>query len=367
MKKYYFLIIVALILGLVLTGCSLLSNISQVPATDQSGINYLTKGTLVPGNLVGLWHFDGDALDSSGYNNYGTVYGTNWVDGKFGRALSFDGDDYVDCGLFVDDDITTGITLEAWIKPESKQNGGIVSNDITNSSKEGYDFFLWASGTYGRLYIDFGNGRTYWDIPNDDWYNQWHHVAATWDGSVIKLYADGVKVEEVYYSGTCPDPGKSTFIGAINYLTPAYFYFNGIIDEVRIWKEALDFGQIAQSYALGTTTLTEATTVLGEKSLAGGGVAIFTSAFYVTRTPTLPIFLEARSMIVDSTATVISCTERKITPRGSVTYTPSIVTDGVDITVMGFGGGAKSLHLTMDLSIGEGLGFNVQFLPYDYD
>jgi len=45
MKKYYFLIIVTLILGLVLTGCSLLSNISQVPATGQSGITYLTKGT----------------------------------------------------------------------------------------------------------------------------------------------------------------------------------------------------------------------------------------------------------------------------------------------------------------------------------
>ncbi len=44
MKKYYFLIIVALILGLVLTGC-LLSNISQVPATEQSGITYFTKHT----------------------------------------------------------------------------------------------------------------------------------------------------------------------------------------------------------------------------------------------------------------------------------------------------------------------------------
>jgi len=44
MKKYYFLIIVALILGLVLTGCSLLSNVGQVPTTEQSGITYLTKG-----------------------------------------------------------------------------------------------------------------------------------------------------------------------------------------------------------------------------------------------------------------------------------------------------------------------------------
>jgi len=43
MKKYYFLIIVALILGLVFTGCSLLSNISQVPTTEQIGVTYLTK------------------------------------------------------------------------------------------------------------------------------------------------------------------------------------------------------------------------------------------------------------------------------------------------------------------------------------
>jgi len=45
MKKYYFLIIVALILGLVLTGCTLLSNIGQVPTTEQNGISYLTKHT----------------------------------------------------------------------------------------------------------------------------------------------------------------------------------------------------------------------------------------------------------------------------------------------------------------------------------
>ena len=54
MKKYHFLIIVALILGLVLTGCSLLSNISQVPATGQSGISYLTKGTLTKPDVVTL-------------------------------------------------------------------------------------------------------------------------------------------------------------------------------------------------------------------------------------------------------------------------------------------------------------------------
>lgn len=122
MKKYYFLIIVALILGLVLTGC-FLSNLGQVPATDQSGIAYLTKnGSPIPStSLVGLWHFDGDALDSSGNDNDGDVYGaTAGVPGKFGNALSFDGvNDYVDCGNDASLDITTAITIEAWVYPKS--------------------------------------------------------------------------------------------------------------------------------------------------------------------------------------------------------------------------------------------------------
>ena len=43
MKKLIYLIVLVLILGLVLTGCSLLSNISQVPSTEQSGMTYLTR------------------------------------------------------------------------------------------------------------------------------------------------------------------------------------------------------------------------------------------------------------------------------------------------------------------------------------
>ena len=69
MKKLIYLIVLALILGLVLTGCTLLSNIGQAPATDQSGVAYLTKG--LSSGLVGLWSFEeGEdptiAYDSSG-------------------------------------------------------------------------------------------------------------------------------------------------------------------------------------------------------------------------------------------------------------------------------------------------------------
>lgn len=230
--------------------------------------------------IVGLWHFDGDANDDSENGNNGTVYGATYVSGKFGQALSFDGAyDYVDCAAAVDDSITTGVTLEAWIKPAVQQRGGIISNDITYNSKKGYDFFLWDKGTYGRLYVDFGNGsalgRTYWAIPSPSWYGQWHHVAATWDGSNIKLYVDGSQVATVSYTGTYSDPGKNTFIGAINYLTPAYSYFNGIIDEVRIRDEAVNPVTVSlragQHMDAGTVTVWEDGIKLYVKYQTSGG------------------------------------------------------------------------------------------------
>jgi len=144
MKKYYFLIIVVLILGLVLTGCSLLSNIGQAPATEQSGITYSTKGGLLS-NLAGLWRFDEGtettAYDSSGNNNTGTlVNNPQWVAGKFGSALSFDGNDsYVNCEENVD--ITTAITIEAWIKPSAFTDyDAIVTNFEWPTNPEGWSF-----------------------------------------------------------------------------------------------------------------------------------------------------------------------------------------------------------------------------------
>ena len=83
MKKYYFLIIVALILGLVLTGCSLLSNISQVPATEQSGINCLTKGTPF---TVGNDATERPITDT--YYNF-TIIDTNNPSSEFGALNTF--------------------------------------------------------------------------------------------------------------------------------------------------------------------------------------------------------------------------------------------------------------------------------------
>jgi len=128
--KVLFLIIVALILGLVLAGYSLPSNVGQVLTNEQSGISYLTKEP--PTDLVVLWFFDEEvgttASDSSGNDNNGTLkpIGSEptWVIGsKLGNALSFDGtDDYVDFNSNVGNFyLLDPFTIEAWINFSTRQ------------------------------------------------------------------------------------------------------------------------------------------------------------------------------------------------------------------------------------------------------
>jgi len=68
-------------------------------------------------------HFDEGsgtvARDASGNGNDGTIYGATWVNGKYGKALSFDGvEDYVDCGndVSLNFERTDPFSIEAWVK-----------------------------------------------------------------------------------------------------------------------------------------------------------------------------------------------------------------------------------------------------------
>ena len=240
-KKLIYLIVLTLILGLVLTGC-FLSNIGQAPATGQSGITCLTKGLYT--GLVGLWSFDegigNKAYDSSGYGNTGTlIKGPQWMAGKFGSALSFDGgDDYVNCEENVD--ITTAITIEAWINPSAFTDyDAIVTNFEWRevAERQGWSFRVMENKKLVWRAVLSGN-NTYSIMSNSTMeVDNWYHVVLTHDASNTRLYINGSLDKVEAPGGAIVNLGKALKIGWDDYA--AERVFNGVIDEVRIWNTAL--------------------------------------------------------------------------------------------------------------------------------
>ena len=250
MKKLSYLIVLALILGLVLTGCSLLSNISQVPATDQSGVAYLTKGVPLSVDLVGLWHFDTDANDSTANHNDGMFIGDAQIipAGYFSNAVSFDGiGDYVQLPASKTILDTDTFTIEAWFKTSVNHpvygvvpyEGRLVNLHWKDTASTAVSLYV-EKDKIGLLY-NKGIMQHVWVKYDVNYYdNVWHHIAVTYDATTYRLYYDGAevasKVDAFGGFGTYP-----AFLGA--YISSERF-FNGTIDEVRIWKTALTADQL---------------------------------------------------------------------------------------------------------------------------
>jgi hypothetical protein len=212
--------------------------------------------------IIGLWHMDeglgGTASDSSGNNHDGTLIpkpiGPIWTNGIVGNALEFEGvDDYVNCGNEPNLDINGDLTVEAWIYPTTlTTHRPIVSKGETLLDRtQEYALFMF----YDELHFRIGTaGKTshYITLMEDDAIitpNEWHHVAATIEGSFGSLYLDGVLVDSEFGSGSR--------LVADNYDTHIGKYrnspigFEGSIDEVAIWSKALTPDDILLHYTNG--------------------------------------------------------------------------------------------------------------------
>ena len=229
--------------------------------------------------LVGHWTFDGQDMDNgvedrSGNGNTGVINGqtsTTTAPGTIGQALEFDGsDDYVDVGSDTALNLTSDLTIAAWVKPTDNgaSDYGIVARGGGNWT---YVFALNDSSGSWRpgLYTDGP-----WNYGSSVYgYDQWRHVVVTiTSGGSLTFYVDGVADGTATETGVS-NPSSSTLIG--DWEGGSSSNFNGQIDDVRIYNRALSADEIERLYELGATTKVN-TTISTNPDLENGLVGHWT-------------------------------------------------------------------------------------------
>jgi hypothetical protein len=216
------------------------------PATE----NHKTSGPAGPGGLVLYLPFDkpddnGLVHDESGAGNDGHVYGAQWVaDGKFGGAYHFSLSNFNDRIVIPNGDSLNPdrITVAAWVKATA--NIGIYEHFLDKDFYHGYSLSVTADHR-GRLAWETGNGDAGSGTRMDD--NRWHHVAATFDGRMMRCYVDGVESgQPAKKTGPLGKSGWDLCIGnsIVDYGWSELMAYDGLIDEVRIYNRALSAAEI---------------------------------------------------------------------------------------------------------------------------
>ena len=197
--------------------------------------------------LVGAWLFDenqgGTTEDASGNGHNGKIIGAKWVQGKIETALEFNGDgNIVEIPHHADFDLTE-YTISAWIKTEPTGLWQtVIGKEPVAGNPRNYGIFV-AGNTklLGVNYTTAGAWKTAFSktVAAD---GKWHHVAATYDGKVLRAYMDGVMEGET--KTEIPPDHNTEPVRIGRWGAPRGDYMEGVIDEVAIFSEALTGDEI---------------------------------------------------------------------------------------------------------------------------
>jgi N-acetylneuraminic acid mutarotase len=207
--------------------------------------------------LVGWWKFDETngtiAYDSSGNGNDGNLTGgPTWATGKIGGALSFDGvDDYVLIPATTDLDLMR-LTISTWVYSTNfDHNGFIFEKTADGNVNTQYNLFIQNSELRFRVKPI---NSSYSDTKVDQSIlSGWSFITSSYNSSKRKLFVNGQLVASNDFNETiATNPNGISLIGAyaFNSIGSNYF-FNGLIDDVRIYDRALSAEEVQALYNMG--------------------------------------------------------------------------------------------------------------------
>ena len=223
--------------------------------TEKQITNMYNIGSI--SNPVSIYNLDGDVSDDSNNNNDGVVVGkTTFVSGKIDDSFNFDGASRIE---FTDNSFNSQSkgTVAAWVNPSTAHNSVIFGAADSNTSTGLWRLGTAVSGSEVQFVVQSRTPSNVVKTIDTFPINTWTHVALTGSGNVAdpwKIYVNGIEVDVEATTGSNQarwwdsqliGTGDLRYdIGAWERSTGTISYFNGEIDDLRIYDDILDADQI---------------------------------------------------------------------------------------------------------------------------
>ncbi len=229
--------------------------IQTIPLSNEVKITF---GSGVYTGIVAYYPFNGNALDESGNGNNGTVTGATLTTDRFGftdKAYSFNGSTneiVISVGQLLKSTTTSDHSFSIWVKlnslPTSSKSvldcGGPTDQRGCRFDATGKPQFKWVSSTTAQ----------YSTSPEVITTGQWHHLVGVFEGNVGKIYVDNVlKATSAVLAGTLPTVSQMK-IGNISSGGTGGWWFNGSIDDIRIYNRAITPAEVQSLFSEGGWT-----------------------------------------------------------------------------------------------------------------
>jgi|GEM_PF-3832615 len=222
--------------------------IAENSATASGTITVPENTEVDENDLIAYWSFNEGtgsiAYDNTAYGDNGTISGATWNDGGLNGSLTFDGvNDHISVSNSTNLEISNSISVEAWIYRDSQSRDEMVVSK--RSGETGFAlWFYWGinKALFNTGNTDFNAVCSTTDIQSGVWY----HIVGTYDGTVRKIYVNGVLENSVTATGQLSSNTANLEIGKYN-LSNTH-YFDGAIDEVKIYDRALTAEEVYAHY-----------------------------------------------------------------------------------------------------------------------
>jgi hypothetical protein len=213
---------------------------------------------LLDENTMGFWSFDegdGDTvMDASGNRNDGVIDGALWIDGKYGKALEFDGkDDFAevpDSDSLHAEDLTIAAWINVYSDPHDWGDGGAGAIVFKNNEYQ-WSVDVGSGAAPGLLWFGIWGAKLVSNFDFTDHLNEWHHVAVTFDGGTqeCRIYVDGeLDAEGTVAEQVDPQPTPVLFGSREGSGRPDVFY-HGALDDIEISNVVREQAEIQASMA----------------------------------------------------------------------------------------------------------------------